>query len=87
MVDTSEAKHVTVAERIIDAFGGVANMADLMGHKYPSRVQYWKESGRIPAQNQPEVMRVAEREGIDLTEILVPATDTEGELIGWWITA
>ena len=54
------------AERIIDRFGGISPLARLLGHKHASTVQGWKDRGRIPVWQIPEVMELAEREGIAL---------------------
>lgn len=56
----------TPASRIIEKFGGISATARALGHKYPSRVQYWKEQGVIPAREQPKVLEVARDLGIEL---------------------
>jgi hypothetical protein len=33
---------------IIAALGGLTKTADALGHRYPTKVQGWKERGRIP---------------------------------------
>ena len=55
------------AERTIERFGGLSALARALGHKHVTTVQGWKERGFIPARQQADVLRAAEREGFDLT--------------------
>lgn len=51
---------------LFDRFGGIRKMADMLG-KPPSTVQSWKNSGRIPAQEQPSVLQCGRDAGIEIT--------------------
>lgn len=55
------------AEKIITKFGGIKPMARLLGHRWPSRVQGWKEAGVIPARAQQDVLEAARANGIELS--------------------
>jgi hypothetical protein len=57
----------SVAERIIDKFGGVSAMARILKHDYPTTVQGWKTRKRIPADRQQEVLDAARANKIDLS--------------------
>lgn len=46
--------------------GGIRRAAALLG-KPPSTVQSWKNAGRIPSQEQPEVIERAHAAGIPIT--------------------
>ena len=58
---------MTQAERIIEKFGGLSALARALGHKHVTTVQGWNERGYIPARQQADVLKAAERENIDLT--------------------
>lgn len=52
---------------IVDRFGGGTRLAGLLGCK-PSAISNWMERGRIPASRWPDLIQVAEREGmLDIT--------------------
>lgn len=57
---------MTVAEKIIERFGGVSKLAAILGHDYPTRVQGWKKRGVIPAKAQADVLRAARNNAVDL---------------------
>lgn len=57
---------MTIAERIIDRFGGTRALARAIG-KSPSTVQSWKDSGFIPAQHQQAVLDAAMKAAIGIT--------------------
>src|SRR5262245_18689747 len=54
------------AERIVARFGGQSALARLIG-KGQSTVAHWVKIGRIPAKWQPELLGLAEENGISLT--------------------
>jgi hypothetical protein len=54
------------AERIIAKFGGLTALAKLLGHKFPTTVQYWKKAGFIPARQQQLVLKAARENDIEL---------------------
>ena len=56
------------AEHVINILGGVNAAARLLGHRNPSTVQGWKESGFIPGRRQQEVLDAARAAGLPLTE-------------------
>lgn len=69
---------MNTAAIVIEKFGGVRALAKTLGHKHPTTVQGWRESGFIPAQRQREVLDAAERLGIALTaEDLIPKAPTD----------
>ena len=62
------------AARIIEAFGGIRPMAKKLGVAVTT-VQGWKERNAIPIRRLDELRAAAEREGIDLGALSVPADD------------
>ena len=62
------------AARIIEAFGGIRPMAKKLGVAVTT-VQGWKERNAIPIRRLDELRAAAEREGIDLGALTVPADD------------
>lgn len=54
------------AERIINKFGGLTALANLLGHKFPTTVQYWKTAGFIPARQQQLVLKAARENDVEL---------------------
>lgn len=56
---------MTVAETVIQRFGGIASLARALGHSHRSTVQGWSKSGRIPIDNWPDVERVALTNGCE----------------------
>lgn len=62
---------------IIERFGGLTALARALGHKHVTTVQGWRDSGRIPAKQQPLVLAAAERCGVDVQPadlVVLPAT-------------
>jgi hypothetical protein len=57
---------VNSAERVIAKFGNQSALARLVG-KRQSTVQHWAKAGQIPAKWQPELLRLAGENSIDLT--------------------
>lgn len=57
------ANHV---EDLIDAFGGLSEMARALGHKHVTTVQGWKESNRIPHWRHREILEAADRHGVNI---------------------
>jgi hypothetical protein len=52
------------AVAIIKKFGGMSALARALGHKHVTTVQGWRDSGRIPAKQQPLVLAAADRVGV-----------------------
>ena len=48
-------------EKLIENFGGLSVMAQLLGHKNPTTVQGWKQKKRIPEWRIKEVLSVAKK--------------------------
>jgi PAS domain-containing protein len=61
------------ADIVIEKFGGQTALARLIG-KGQSTVQHWAKTGNIPAKWQPELLRVARGQGIDLGPASFAAT-------------
>jgi hypothetical protein len=71
---------MTVAANVIEKFGGLSRLARALGHKNPTTVQGWQDSGFIPAHRMAEVLAAAKREGIELRpEELVPLPEEPQE--------
>lgn len=67
------------ASRVIDRFGGQSNLARLI-EKNPSTVQYWSNTGRIPAKWHARLLELASEHGLDLAPSeLVAVPDTPQE--------
>ncbi|OHC74345.1 MAG: hypothetical protein A3G18_03020 [Rhodospirillales bacterium RIFCSPLOWO2_12_FULL_58_28] len=60
-------KGLGIIEGIIDKFGGMSAMSRAMGHKHPTTIQGWKDSGSIPYWRRGSVMAAVEEEGIILS--------------------
>jgi len=56
---------VNSAQRVISKFGGQTQLASLLG-KTSSTVQYWANSGTIPAKWQGQLLALAKEQGIEL---------------------
>ena len=56
---------MNAAKKVIQKFGGQSALAALIG-KRQSTVQHWAKVGMIPAKWQPELLRLAQKNGIDL---------------------
>ena len=61
-------KKDSLATQIINAFGGITACSKALGHRNPTTVQGWKESGRIPPWRNHEIIAAAERDGIELPD-------------------
>ena len=59
---------MSTVPNLFDRFGGIRPMAEAL-HERPSTVQSWKATGRIPATKQPDVLKHAERLGLDVIAI------------------
>lgn len=66
MEQAADPTFESAAERIIHKFGGISAMTRKLGYDFPSRVQGWKERGRIPTDVQPHVLETAKTLGIEL---------------------
>lgn len=80
------------AQRVISKFGGQSRLASLLG-KTPSTVQYWAQTGAIPAKYRNQLLALAKEQAIELypgdfvddvivTEnaVLLPVAKWEGAL-------
>ncbi|HLG94276.1 MAG TPA: P63C domain-containing protein [candidate division Zixibacteria bacterium] len=56
---------MNAAKKVIEKFGGQSALATLIG-KRQSTVQHWAKVGLIPAKWQPELLRLAQENGVDL---------------------
>jgi hypothetical protein len=54
-------------ERIIRLCGGLTALSRALGHRYPTTVQHWKESGLVPSKHIPDVIVAAKTLGVVLT--------------------
>lgn len=65
---------------LFDRCGGIRAMADLL-NKPPSTVQSWKNAGRIPSTEQPDVLERVAAAGIHITfeDVIWPLGRTEPE--------
>ena len=57
---------MTYVDHIVRAFGGVRRMAAELGRPV-STVHSWKGRGSIPDENKPDVLKAAQRLGLDIT--------------------
>ena len=55
---------------IVDEFGGMTPMSKALGHRHPTTVQGWLNSGRIPRWRRHEVKVAADREGVDIAKFM-----------------
>ena len=53
-------------EKLIENFGGLSAMAQLLGHKNPTTVQGWKQKKRIPEWRVKEILSVANKNNINI---------------------
>jgi hypothetical protein len=60
-----EEERVNIAKKIVDKFGGQSALARLLGKKRAT-VHRWVKIGIIPTIRQPEIIRLAEENGIGL---------------------
>lgn len=58
--DTSQAK------RVIEKFGGALKLSRLLGHKHPTTVRGWLDSGFIPSRRFDQLLALAQKEQNDL---------------------
>ncbi|MBD3762615.1 carph-isopro domain-containing protein [Rhizorhabdus sp.] len=56
---------MTQIASVLSRFGNVRETAEKIG-RAPSVIQYWRSTGRIPAQAQNSVLEAARRHGIKL---------------------
>lgn len=57
-------KHSADALTVIDLFGGMSRMAEMLDHKHVTTVQGWKVRNRIPPWRHPEIAEAADSAGI-----------------------
>jgi hypothetical protein len=57
---------MTQIAAVLDKFGNVREAALKIG-RAPSVIQYWRTTGRVPAQAQASVLAAAKRHGIKVT--------------------
>jgi hypothetical protein len=55
-----------LAAPVLDAFGGLTATSRALGHRNPTTVQGWKQSGRIPPWRKSEIEAAAQRLGIKM---------------------
>ncbi|HEB80222.1 MAG TPA: bifunctional diguanylate cyclase/phosphodiesterase, partial [Rhodospirillales bacterium] len=53
---------------LMKKFGGMSAMARALGHKYPTTVQGWKDSGAIPHWRFASVIAAAKAHGVELSK-------------------
>lgn len=70
----------TDVDKIIAQFGGLSAMARALGHKHPTTIQGWRDSGRIPEWRMNEVIELAKKENIDMTD-LTPKNTTAPKVL------
>ena len=56
------------ATEIIKLFGGVRRLVNLLGHTHHTTVQYWNDNNRIPVWRRNEILKVARKKRINLSE-------------------
>lgn len=56
----------TVADLVIESFGGLAKTAKALGHRHASTVFGWQKKGSIPRWRRAEILAAADRERISL---------------------
>jgi hypothetical protein len=57
-----QSERVTPAAKIITECG-VTALAKELGHSFPSKVSNWKQSGKIPVDEIPNVIKAARKLG------------------------
>lgn len=57
---------LSLARRVVAAFGGLTKAAKALGHNSVTTIDHWQISGRIPPWRRHEIREAAEREGIEL---------------------
>jgi hypothetical protein len=65
-MDTALEHRTKATIAIIEAFGGLTEMARELGHTNPTTVQGWKERGIIPARPQLLILEAANRLGLGI---------------------
>jgi hypothetical protein len=63
----------SLAERVIQAFGGSTRLARALGHRSASTVDSWRRAGRIPHWRRDEIAAAAASEGVRLPPDFVDA--------------
>jgi hypothetical protein len=67
-------------ERVIGLFGGITGLARALGHRHPTTVQGWRDRGRVPSEQIPEVIDAGRKAGVSLTHedfFIVPAAENK----------
>lgn len=54
------------SHKVIEKFGGVDRLAELLDHKHRTTVQGWRDRGHIHPRNHKRLFALAEQEGVDL---------------------
>lgn len=65
----------SLADQVIEAFGGLTATAKALGHKHVTTVHGWRTTGRIPRWRYPELRDAAARLG----KTLPPAIAEHGQ--------
>lgn len=58
----------TGIEWIVKQFGGAAALAKELGHKHPTKVNYWVKVNRVPQWHWQAIIDAAKRRGFRLTK-------------------
>jgi hypothetical protein len=76
--------NMNTAQRIIEKFGGQTALANLIGKGQPT-VNYWSKTGAIPAKYRPEILKIARKQGVDLSsadfELEIPILNEENQIV------
>lgn len=56
---------MNIARTVASAFGGPRALARALGHKFPTTVYYWVETGLIPTEHWPAIEVAAADVGAD----------------------
>ncbi|WP_408734774.1 carph-isopro domain-containing protein [Komagataeibacter europaeus] len=71
-----------VAASVVSAFGGLTKATKALGHRTHSTIYSWVRKGRIPHWRHAEIVRAADREGVEIPNDLfrgVKVVRPEGE--------
>jgi len=54
---------------LIERFGGLSKFSSGLGHRHPTTVQGWRDSGHIPPWRLPEINALADSEGVNIGDL------------------
>lgn len=64
----SEQHPLSGVDQIIERFGGVSELARILGKKFPARISDWKRRGNIPGRDWARLVEAAKARGLhDIT--------------------